>query len=97
MKGLSEISPFHRFTNSRCDKSVYFWSWGSYLIFLLKWPGSITYLKLMKPKDLGELYAATSDLANQTGIEKTDLLIFHKPNLTSSHLIKTYNVTIAII
>ena len=38
----------------------------------------------MKPKGLGELCAATSDLANQTGIEKTDLLIIHKPNLTSS-------------
>ena len=35
----------------------------------------------MKPKGLGELYAAASDLANQTGIEKTDLLIIHKPNL----------------
>ena len=34
----------------------------------------------MKPKGLGELCAATSDLANQTGIEKTDLLIIHKPN-----------------
>ena len=30
----------------------------------------------MKPKGLGELWAATSDLANQTGIEKTDLLLF---------------------
>ena len=49
----------------------------------------------MKPKGLGELCAATSDLANQTGIEKknkqtkkTDLLIIHKPNVTSSHLKK---------
>ena len=41
----------------------------------------------MKPKGLGELYTATSDLANQTGIEKiTDLLIIHKLNLRSSHL-----------
>ena len=45
-------------------------------------------MKLMKPKDLGELCAATSDLANQTGIEKKDLLIIHKPNLTFSHLEK---------
>ena len=44
----------------------------------------------MKPKGLGELCAATSDLANQTGIEKTDLLIIHKPNLTSSDFKKTY-------
>ena len=49
--------------------------------FLLTFPGSVTYLKLTKPKGLGELYAATSDLANQTGIEKTDLLIIHKSNL----------------
>ena len=33
MKGLSETFPFHRFTNPRHDKSVYFWSWGSYLLF----------------------------------------------------------------
>ena len=59
--------------------------------FLLTFPGSVTYLKLMKPKDLGELCAAISDLANQTGIEKTDLLIIHKPNLTSSHLKKHIN------
>ena len=44
--------------------------------------------KLMKLKGLDELCAATSDLANQTGIEKTDLLIIHKLNLTSSHLKK---------
>ena len=25
-------SPFHWFTNPRRDKSVYFWSWGSYLL-----------------------------------------------------------------
>ena len=31
MKGLGRILPFHRFTNPRRDKSVYFWSWGSYL------------------------------------------------------------------
>ena len=45
----------------------------------------------MKPKGLGELCAVTSDLANQTGIEKTDLLIIHKPNLTSSHFKKHIN------
>ena len=39
----------------------------------------------MKPKGLGELCTTTSDLANQTGIEKTDLLIIHKLNLRSSH------------
>ena len=44
----------------------------------------------MNLKGLGELCAATSDLANQTGIAKTDLLIIHKPNLTSSHLKKKY-------
>ena len=34
MKGLAETSPFHRFTNPRRDKSVYFWSRGSYLLFI---------------------------------------------------------------
>ena len=34
MKGLSGTSPFRRFSNPRRDKSVYFWSWGSYLLFL---------------------------------------------------------------
>ena len=33
-------------------------------------PGSVTFLKLMKPKGLGELCTATSDLDDQTGIEK---------------------------
>ena len=42
----------------------------------------------MKLKGLGELCAATSDLANQIGIEKTDLSIIHKPNLASSHFKK---------
>ena len=32
MKGLGETSLFHRFTNPRREKSVYFWSWGSYLL-----------------------------------------------------------------
>ena len=45
----------------------------------------------MKPKGFGKLCAATSDLANQTGIEKTDLLIIHKPNFTSSHFQKHIN------
>ena len=44
----------------------------------------------MKPKGLGELCAATSNLTNQTGIGKTDILIIHKLNLTSSHFKKTY-------
>ena len=35
MKELGEISLFHRFTNPRPDKSVYFWSWGSYFLFIL--------------------------------------------------------------
>ena len=30
---LSETLPFHRFTNHRRNKSVYFWSWGSYLLY----------------------------------------------------------------
>ena len=34
MKGLGETSPFHRFTNPRRVKSVYFWSWGSYLLYI---------------------------------------------------------------
>ena len=34
MKGQGSTEPFHRFTNPRCDKSVYFWSWGSYLLFI---------------------------------------------------------------
>ena len=45
----------------------------------------------MKPKGLGELCAATSGLAYQTGIEKADLLIIYKPNLTSSHFEKHIN------
>ena len=66
-------------------------------LFLLTFPGSVTYLKLMKPKGLGELCAATLDLANQTDIERTDLLIIHKLNLTSSHFKKHINGTVAII
>ena len=31
---LVEISPFHRFTNRRHDKSVYIWPWTSYLLFI---------------------------------------------------------------
>ena len=31
--GTSLTSPFHRFTNPQSDKSVYFWSWDSYLLF----------------------------------------------------------------
>ena len=34
MKGLGGTSLFHRFTNPGRDKSVYFWSWGSYLLFI---------------------------------------------------------------
>ena len=34
MKGLGRTSPFHQFTNPQCDKSVYFWSWSSYLLFI---------------------------------------------------------------
>ena len=55
------------------------------------------YLKLMKPKDLDELGAATSDLASQTGIAKKRLLIINKPNLTSSHLKIHINGTVSII
>ena len=32
MKGFGKTSPFHPFTNPQHDKSVYFWSWGSYLL-----------------------------------------------------------------
>ena len=32
MKKLGRTSPFYRFTNPGRDKSVYFWSWGSYLL-----------------------------------------------------------------
>ena len=39
---------------------------------MVKCPGAVTYLKLMKPKDLGELCAPTSNLASQTGVEKTN-------------------------
>ena len=35
MKGLGETSPFHRFTNPRRDKSVYVWSWGTYLLCMI--------------------------------------------------------------
>ena len=34
MIGLGETSPFHRFTNTRRDKSVYFWSWGTYSLLI---------------------------------------------------------------
>ena len=34
MKEIGGTSPFHQFTNPRRDKSVYFWSWGSYLLFM---------------------------------------------------------------
>ena len=34
MKGLGGTSPFHRFTNPRRGKSVYSWSWGSYLQYV---------------------------------------------------------------
>ena len=43
----------------------------------MTFPDSVTYLKLVKPKGLGELCAATSDLANQTGTEKTDRSFDH--------------------
>ena len=31
-KSLGETSTFHCFTNPRRDKSVYFWSWDTYLL-----------------------------------------------------------------
>ena len=34
MKRLGETSPFHWFTNPRRDKSVYFQSWCTYLLFM---------------------------------------------------------------
>ena len=34
MKGLGETSPFHRFTNPQRDKSVYFLSWSSNLLYI---------------------------------------------------------------
>ena len=43
----------------------------------MTFPGSVTYLKLVKLKGFGELCAATSDLANQTGIEKKDRSFDH--------------------
>ena len=33
-KSLGETSTFHRFTNPRRDKSVYFWSWDTYLQYI---------------------------------------------------------------
>ena len=33
-KSLGETSTFHRFTNPRRDKSVYFWSCDSYLLYI---------------------------------------------------------------
>ena len=60
----------------------------TYSLFLLIFPGSVAYLKLMKPKGPGELCAAISDLASQTGIKKNrsfdhpqaelDILTFQK-------------------
>ena len=34
MKGLGETLSFHWLPNPRRDKSVYFWSWGSYLLYI---------------------------------------------------------------
>ena len=45
----------------------------------------------MKPKVLGELCAATSDLASQTGIEKNRPFVILKQNLKSSHFKKHIN------
>ena len=52
--------------------------------FLLTFPVSDTYLKLRKPKGLGELCAATSDLASQTGIEKNRSFDYPKAELDIS-------------
>ena len=46
MKGLGETSPFHRFTNPQREKSVYFWSWGTYLLFTDH--GIITILEFLR-------------------------------------------------
>ena len=53
--------------------------------------GSVTYLKLMKPKGLGELCAATSDLANQTGIEKNRSFDHPQAELDILSFQKTYS------
>ena len=42
MKGLGETSPFHRFTYPQRDKLVYFWSRGSYLLFIIISQGVFT-------------------------------------------------------
>ena len=47
MKGLGETSPFYWFTNPRRNKSVYFWSWGSYLRCIL--PGTVQYSTFSRP------------------------------------------------
>ena len=49
MKGLGETLLFHRFTNPRPDKSVYFWSWDSYLLFIACVSRAIKAIVTLKP------------------------------------------------
>ena len=51
MKGLGKTSPFHRYTNPRLDKSVYFWPLGSYLLLISDYFGSKLIARLPNEKD----------------------------------------------
>ena len=56
-KGLGEITTFHRFANLRRDIAVYFWSWGTYLLWnykteifaLLIWISNISICQKFNP------------------------------------------------
>ena len=61
MKGLGGTLPFHRFTNPRRDKSVYFWSGGvSYLLFIL----SIKY-PLLFYTQFGQFWPSRNELQQE--------------------------------
>ena len=70
MKGLGGTSPFHRFTNPRRDKSVYFWSWGSYLLYNLPSSNEGNLIKirskLFTAKCMGRLLGSVfNEIANE--------------------------------
>ena len=46
-KGFGKTSTFHRFTNPRRDKSIYFWSLGTHLLYLVGPRGDVRVVSLM--------------------------------------------------
>ena len=70
MKGLGETSPFHLFTNPRRDKSVYFWSWGSYLL-RSELRLFLTILGLISPSENGLNAASLSNITPRTFTRQT--------------------------